>query len=152
MANELHFSWPGINPAHLGGEGSGLAGAKLLANLLSLPEETYQERVGTAQMRAVARSMGVPEEQLNTVLPGEDVPTPVGGTGVVGKIMSGVGKTGATLSSILGAPIKPPRFGPTEIKDLEEGAAKESLIGTISKDDPDYVKKAAKIRLGKYDE
>jgi len=152
VANELHFAWPGINPAHLGGEGEGLAGAKILANLLSLPEQAYQDRVGTAQMRAVARSMGVPEEQLNTIMPGEDVPQPVGGTGVVGKIMSGVGKTGATLSAILGAPVKPPRFGPTEIKDLEEGAARESLISTISKDDPDYVKKAAKIRLGKYDE
>jgi hypothetical protein len=150
MANELHFSWPSLQPAHLGGDDR--LGASILANLLALPEQTYQDRVGTAQMRAVARSMGVPEEQLNTVMPGEDVPTPVGGTGIVGKIMSGVGKTGAVLSSILGAPVKPPRFGPTEIKDLEEGAAKESLIGTLSKDDPDYAKKAAKIRLGKYDE
>jgi len=152
MPNELHFNWPGITPAHLGGEGEGLAGAKLLANLLAQPEEIYQQRVGTAQMREVARSMGVPEEQLNTVMPGDDVPTPLGGTGIMGKIMSGVGKTGATLSAILGSPVKPPRFGPTEIKDLEEGSAREALINTLNKDDPDYAKKAAKIRLGKYDD
>jgi hypothetical protein len=150
VANELHFAWPSITPAHLGDSSD--AGAKILANLLALPEQTYQDRVGTAQMRAVARSMGVPEEQLNTVMPGEDVPTPVGGTGIMGKIISGVGKTGATLSAILGAPVKPPRFGPTEIKDLEEGSAREALIGTLNKDDPDYAKKAAKIRLGKYDD
>jgi len=139
-----------MSAPHLGGDDR--LGVAVLANLLAAPEQAYQDRVGTAQMRAVARSMGVPEEQLNTIMPGDDVPQPVGGTGIVGKIMSGVGKTGAALSSILGAPVKPPRFGPTEIKDLEEGAARESLIGTIPKDDPDYVKKAAKIRLGKYDE
>jgi hypothetical protein len=152
MANDLRFDWPGIHPASLGGEGGGLAGAKLLANLLAMPEETYQSRVGASQARAVARAMGVPEDQLDIVAPGEDVPTPVGGTGITGKIMSGVGHVGATLSSILGAPIKPPRFGPTELKDLEEGTARQSLIGTLDPNDPDYAKKAAKIRLGKYDE
>src|SRR5215813_5548830 len=150
MANELHFSWPSLSPPHLGSDDQ--LGLSILANLMKAPEQAYQDRVGTAQMRAVARSMGVPEEQLNTVMPGEDNPQPIGGTGVMGKILSGVSKTGAVLSGILGAPVKPPRFGPTEIKDLEEGAARESLISTIPKDDPDYVKKAAKIRLGKYDE
>jgi len=152
MPNELRFDWPGIHPASLGGEGGGLAGAKLLANLLALPEETYQERVGASQMRAVARSMGVPEDQLDIVAPGTDVPQPVGGTGILGKIMSGVGKTGATLSAMLGAPVKAPRFGPTELKDMETGAAQQSLIGTLDPNDPDYAKKAAKIRLGKYDD
>src|SRR6516162_9403406 len=143
MANTLDLSrWPSISPHDLRGEGEGgLALAKALAGLMAAPEEIYQQRVGTAQMREVARSMGVPEEQLNTVMPGEDVPTPVGGTGVLGKIMSGVGKTGATLSAILGAPVKPPRFGPTEIKDLEEGSARQALIGTLDKNDPDFVKK-----------
>src|SRR5215813_846913 len=150
MANELHFSWPSLSPPHLGSDDQ--LGLSILANLMKAPEQAYQDRVGTAQMRAVARSMGVPEEQLNTIMPGEDNPQPIGGTGIVGRIASGASKTGAVLSGILGAPVKPPRFGPTEIKDLEEGAARESLISTIPKDDPDYVKKAAKIRLGKYDE
>jgi hypothetical protein len=143
---------PGLLPTRHSDGGGGLELANILANVLALPQTMENERIKSSQMRATAKAMGVPDDVLDTVAPGEDVPTPVGGTGITGKILSGVGQVGGTLKAILGAPIQAPRFTPTEAKDFEEGAAKESLVGTLDKSDPDYVKKAAKIRLGKYDE
>lgn len=143
---------PGLLPTRHSDGGGGLALANILANVMALPQTMENERIKQSQMRATAKAMGVPQDVLDTVAPGEDVPEPVGGTGITGKILSGVGKVGGTLKAILGAPIQAPRFTPTEAKDFEEGAARESLVGTLDKNDPEYVKKAAQIRLGKESE
>jgi len=134
-------------PFRLAGGGGDLAGAGLLANLMALPETLYNQRVEQAAVREMFREAGTPEERINIFAPGEDRPTPVGGTGLAGKILSGVGKTGAVMSAMLGAPIAPPRVTPTEEFGAFQRGQREQLAGMET--DP---RKKALIRLGQYDE
>src|SRR5262245_17430816 len=133
-------------PFRLSG-GNDAAGLALLSGMLSAPEVLNNQRIEASQMRGLLRQMGTPEDYINLYAPGEDTPSPVGGTGIAGKILSGVGKTGAVLSTMLGAPIKAPRVTLGEAGTAAEQGYREQLAGMET--DP---KKKALIRLGRFDD
>ena len=91
-----------------------LAGAQLLAGLLALPKSIQAERQVAMDEDAIKRAFlsGTP------TAPQFETASPVGGTGTVGKILSGVGTVGSALSTALGNPIKAPRMDLGEISNV----------------------------------
>jgi soluble lytic murein transglycosylase-like protein len=99
-----------------------LAGAQLLAGLLSLPQQIQNQRQTALDEDAIRKSF------VNNTVPTFSEAPPVGGTGAVGKVMSGMGTVGAALSTALGNPVKPPRMDLGALSNIANVRLQQSKI------------------------
>lgn len=88
---------------------------QLFANILAIPELNERRRQQANMERALLSGLGIPEQQLQTLIPQPGFEPP---GGVAGKVLSGVGKVGSILSTVLGAPIGAPRLQPGAVLQL----------------------------------
>lgn len=94
-----------------------LTGAQLLANALALPRTLQagrQEEATQRALMALASGQEMPAETMDAFRPPE---------GAAAKLMSGVGDVGAVLSSVLGSPVRAPRYDAGALMSLTKANA-----------------------------